>query len=88
MEHSQIRNAIMDSVNTHMTTSQVARQLGISAERVRQLARSGALKPDLVINSCRYWTPETVELFSASRGPWGRFRTVPATLNEHSKEHS
>lgn len=57
----------------YLTASQVARQLGLSSERIRQFARSGRLAPDLVIDGCRYWLPETVERFEASRAPTGRF---------------
>lgn len=79
----------MQSTTNYMTASQVARHLGISAERVRQLARAGALVPDLVIDSCRYWTPETVDRFAASRGPWGRFRTSTQLRSEtDAKEQS
>ncbi|MGO8873429.1 MAG: helix-turn-helix domain-containing protein [Acidimicrobiales bacterium] len=58
-----------------ITTSEVARRLRISAERVRQLADSGRLPPDQRIGRSRFWLPETVERFAATRGRWGRFET-------------
>ena len=51
----------------YMTVSQVARRLGLSSERVRQLARSGRLAPDQETALGRLWLPETVERFAASR---------------------
>jgi hypothetical protein len=63
---------------TYLTASKVARQLGLSAERVRQFARSGRLAPDLVIDGCRYWLSETVDRFEASRAPTGRFEVAPS----------
>lgn len=56
-----------------MSVSEVARKLRLSAERVRQLARSGALPPDQETQLGRLWLPETVERFAATRGRWGRF---------------
>jgi len=56
-----------------MTVSQVARRLGLSAERVRQLARLGRLVPDQVTELGRLWLPETVERFAATRGLFGRY---------------
>ena len=76
----------MEPTTNYMTASQVARHLGISSERVRQLARSGVLKPDLVIDHCRYWTPETIVLFASTRGPWGRFRNIPRPTSAEPNE--
>lgn len=56
-----------------MTVSQVARRLRLSAERVRQLARSGRLPPAQVTELGRLWNPEAVEAFAATRGRWGRY---------------
>lgn len=58
-----------------MTTSQVARRLKLSSERVRQLALSGRLPPDQETELGRLWLPETVERFAATRGRWGRYET-------------
>jgi hypothetical protein len=67
----------------YLTASQVARQLGLSSERIRQFARSGRLAPDLVIDGCRYWLSETVDRFESSRAPTGRFEvTTRGSLNE------
>lgn len=61
-----------------LTVSQVARRLELSAERVRQLARSGRLPPDQETSLGRFWRPETVERFAATRGRWGRYETAIA----------
>jgi DNA-binding transcriptional MerR regulator len=59
-----------------MGTSEVARRLGISPDRVRQLARSGRLQPDRVTAlGQRLWLPETIERFAAARGV--RRQSVP-----------
>jgi hypothetical protein len=72
---------------TYLTASQVARQLELSSERIRQFARSGRLAPDLVIDGCRYWLSETVDRFEASRAPTGRFEAdIRRSLNESPKD--
>jgi hypothetical protein len=72
---------------TYLTASQVARQLGLSSERIRQFARSGRLAPDLVIDGCRYWLSETVDRFETSRAPTGRFEVaVQPSLSEPAKD--
>jgi excisionase family DNA binding protein len=58
-----------------MTVSQVARRLGLSAERVRQLERSGRLPADQITELGRLWHPETVERFAAARSLRGRSET-------------
>ena len=50
-----------------MTVSQVARRLNLSAERVRQLARSGQLPADQETELGRLWLPETIERFALVR---------------------
>jgi DNA-binding transcriptional MerR regulator len=57
-----------------LTSSQVARKLELSVERVRQLARAGVLPPDEVTELGRLWRAETVERFAADRGRLGRFQ--------------
>lgn len=58
----------------YLSTSEVARRLRLSVERVRQLARSGALPPDCENDlGWKLWSPETVDAFAKTRGPWGRF---------------
>lgn len=52
---------------TLLTSSQVARELGLSVERVRQLARSGVLRPDQETELGRLWAPETVARYAAER---------------------
>jgi hypothetical protein len=59
-----------------LSASQVARRLGISAERVRQLARSGRLNPVERTTLGQLWTADAVEEFAATRGRWGRYGTV------------
>jgi DNA-binding transcriptional MerR regulator len=51
-----------------MGTSEVARRLAISPDRVRQLARSGHLPPDRrTALGQRLWLPETIERFAHRR---------------------
>ncbi len=59
-----------------LTTSQVAALLRLSVERVRQLAKSGALPPDEITGNGRLWRLETVERFAATRGRFGRFESL------------
>lgn len=56
-----------------MTTGQVAQRLGVSPERVRQLAREGRLLPSEVTSLGRLWARETVDAFRNQRGPYGRY---------------
>ena len=53
-----------------MTASQVARELGLSAERVRQLAREGKLRPAEITPLGQLWDP--VEVRSFRRRPYER----------------
>ena len=50
-----------------LTTAQVGRVLGLSAERVRQLAKSGSLPPSQETPLGRLWDPVDVAEFAASR---------------------
>lgn len=59
-----------------LTSSQVARRLELSVERVRQLARAGVLPPDEFTELGRLWRLDTVERFAASRTRLGRFPEV------------
>ena len=59
-----------------LAASQVGRRLGISAERVRQLARSGRLMPAERSQLGQLWSVETVEAFAATRDQWGRYSAV------------
>ena len=63
----------------YLTASQVARQLNLSSERVRQLARSGALPADQETSLGRLWSTETVDRFEQTRDPWGRFVSRPSS---------
>jgi len=66
--------AFLRFMNTNMlTSSQVARRLELSVERVRQLARAGVLPPDEVTELGRLWHHDTVEEFAAARERLGRF---------------
>jgi hypothetical protein len=76
----------MEQENHLMTVSQVARRLNLSSERVRQLARSGRLVPDQETDLGRLWLPETVEVFAATRGRWGRFDARPSAEAQLSEE--
>lgn len=75
-----------------MTTSQVAKRLRISVDRVRQLARSGRLPPDRETDlGQRLWLPESVERFAATRGRWGRYeasRRHPGSSRRRRRSHS
>jgi hypothetical protein len=89
LEHSGCRShnqEVMEQTSTLMPTSRVARRLNVSAERVRQLAREGRLKPVAETELGRLWDPADVEKFSRSRDQWGRYsrpatseRSVPET---------
>jgi hypothetical protein len=59
-----------------LTSSQVARRLELSVERVRQLARAGVLPPDEFTELGRLWRLDTVERFVANRARLGRFPEV------------
>jgi predicted site-specific integrase-resolvase len=63
----------MEQTTSLMTASQVARRLTISAERVRQLAREGRLKPIQTTELGRLWNPADVERFAETRDQWGRY---------------
>jgi len=52
-----------------LTSSQVARELGLSTERVRQLARNGVLPPKSTTPLGRLWDPDEVARFAAARRP-------------------
>jgi len=56
-----------------LTSSQVARRLELSAERVRQLARQGRLPAAQETPLGRLWDAEAVERFAVTRGRWGRY---------------
>jgi Sigma-70, region 4 len=58
-----------------LSASEVGRRLGISAERVRQLARKGQLNPVERTTLGQLWASEAVEEFAATRGRWGRYGT-------------
>lgn len=49
------------------TTSQVARYLGLSAERVRQFMRSGKLEPSVFTPYGALYDPDDVAAFKAQR---------------------
>jgi excisionase family DNA binding protein len=49
-----------------LTTSQVARRLGVSAERIRQLTRAGRLSPQRTALGCLY-DPDDVERLALQR---------------------
>lgn len=73
-------SSMSNELNQFMTASEVARRLRLSAERVRQLARSGRLPPDQETTlGTRLWKPETIERFAATRGRWGRFDKAPVS---------
>jgi hypothetical protein len=55
-----------------MTASEVGRRLGLSADRVRQLARSGRLPPDQETQLGRFWLRSTVDAFALVRLDGGR----------------
>jgi excisionase family DNA binding protein len=57
----------------YLSTSEVARRLRISPDRVRQLARSGRLPPDQETELGRLWLTETIGRFEATRTTFGRF---------------
>ena len=57
----------IDKTEKYLSTSEVARRLSLSSERVRQLARSGALPPAKMTRLGRLWSPEAVESFAAQR---------------------
>jgi hypothetical protein len=57
-----------------LTASQVARRLGLSAERIRQLARAGRLQPAQRSPLGQLWAADAVEAFAATRDPWGRYQ--------------
>ena len=75
----------MEQTSTLMPTSRVARRLNVSAERVRQLAREGRLKPVAETELGRLWDPADVEKFSRSRDQWGRY-SRPATAERSASE--
>ena len=77
MRDPVFRMRTMSEESHLISASEVARRLRLSVERVRQLSRSGRLPPDLTIGKTRYWLPETVERFAATRDPWGRFSKEP-----------
>jgi hypothetical protein len=52
-----------------LTASQVARQLNLSAERVRQLARQGKLPPAERTPLGQLWDPAEVGHFAEQRQP-------------------
>jgi hypothetical protein len=52
--------------HTTLTTSQVARHLGVSAERVRQITRAGRLVPVRTPLGCLY-SVDDVDRFARSR---------------------
>lgn len=54
-----------------LSTSETARALGVSADRVRQLARSGAL-PCTPTRYGRVFDPSEVEAFASARTPGTR----------------
>ena len=58
---------VPESEADYLTTSEVARMLRLSSERVRQLARNGQLPVYSHTKLGRLWTIETVEQFAASR---------------------
>jgi len=58
---------MIDESSQLMTTSQVARRLGISAERVRQLARSGRVVPREMTPLGQLWVRDDVEQLAAVR---------------------
>jgi DNA-binding transcriptional MerR regulator len=66
-----------------LTSPQVARRLGLSVERVRQLARSGELPPDQETELGRLWSPEVVDLYLNSRR---RVVHKSPTSNSNSEE--
>ncbi len=55
-----------------MTASQVGRELKLSAERVRQLAREGKLPPAHTTPLGQLWDPVEVRRFAATRMHGGR----------------
>jgi hypothetical protein len=55
-----------------MTTSQVGRELNLSAERVRQLAREGKLRPAETTPLGQLWDPVEVRRFADARRQGGR----------------
>lgn len=63
-----------------LSASQVGRLLGISAERVRQLARSGRLVPEQRTVLGQFWSPDTVEAFAETRDEFGRYSTPPGAM--------
>ena len=68
-----------------LPASQVGRRLGISAERVRQLARSGRLIPAEPSQLGQLWSVETVEAFAATRDQWGRYPSATGPIRGGAK---
>jgi hypothetical protein len=56
-----------------LTSSQVARRLRLSVERIRQLSRTGRLPADAETPLGKLWSEETVARFEATRDHFGRF---------------
>lgn len=52
-----------------LTTEQVAKELGVSAGRVRQLVRGGRLRPEMVTPRVHLFSRETVESFKDAPKP-------------------
>jgi hypothetical protein len=50
-----------------LSTSEAARRLGLSAERIRQLADQGRLVPDLTTSVGRFWLTSTLDEFANKR---------------------
>jgi hypothetical protein len=66
-----------------LSASQVGRRLGVSAERVRQLARSGRLPPAQTTPLGQLWSVDAVDDFAATRDQWGRY-SVPSSPGQTS----
>lgn len=73
----------MNEKTALLTTSQVARRLNLSVERIRQLARSGTLPPDHSTATGRLWLPSTVDAFVEVRR--ARFRLAPTAIIAQSE---
>jgi hypothetical protein len=63
----------MQDTQEFMTSSQVARRLRLSVERVRQLSRTGRLPADAETPLGKLWSAATVDRFEATRDHFGRF---------------
>ena len=68
----------MTKNDKYLTTSEVARRLRLSAERIRQLARNGELPADLETEAGRLWLSSTIETFEASRRSRTPLNTEPS----------